>query len=210
MRQPELPKVYPITDTKLSGLSHAEQTSRLIAGGATFIQLRDKDASPAEFYAAAADAIAMARGTRVKIIINDRVDIAFALEADGVHLGQDDLPPDEARRILGANAIIGLSTHNIQQVADATRMPVDYIAFGPVFSTNTKRAPDATVGLRALREARAIAGDRALVAIGGSSSRNVREVIAAGADSAAVISCVVANAEEITAKMAEMLNIVNK
>jgi thiamine-phosphate pyrophosphorylase len=106
----ELPKIYPITDVRLSGLSHAEQVKRLIDGGARFIQLREKHASPKDFYESASEALKIARENRVKIVINDRVDIALALKADGVHLGQDDLPPAEARKILGEKAIIGRKT----------------------------------------------------------------------------------------------------
>src|SRR6185436_10363544 len=106
-----LPRVYPITDRSLSGLSHAEQVARLIDGGATFIQLREKHAPPDDFYADAMAALDHARSRNVKIIINDRVDIALSLKADGVHLGQKDLQPDEARKLVGPDAIIGYSTH---------------------------------------------------------------------------------------------------
>src|SRR4026208_1885386 len=106
-------KVYPITDVRLTGLSHPEQVSLLIAGGATLIQLREKHLSPREFFPQAQAAIKVARDHRVKIIINDRVDIALALKADGVHLGQDDMPPQAARRLLGREAIIGLSAHSL-------------------------------------------------------------------------------------------------
>ena len=135
----KLPQIYPITDTRLSGLSHAEQVKRLIDGGAKFIQLREKYLAPKDFYADAENALKIARENNVKIIINDRVDFALALKADGVHLGQDDLPPDKARKILGENAIIGFSTHNIKQAIEALKFPVDYIAIGPVFATDDKR-----------------------------------------------------------------------
>jgi thiamine-phosphate diphosphorylase len=116
----ELPQLYPLTDAALSGLSHAEQVERLMDGGATLIQLREKDLSPVEFYRQAKAALGIARQRRVRIIINDRVDLALALRADGVHLGQSDLPPLAARRLLGENAIIGLSTHS----ADQARQPL--------------------------------------------------------------------------------------
>ena len=93
--------IYPITDTRISGLSHAEQVTRLIAGGARLVQLRDKHASPREFFADAQAALAIARSQGAQIIINDRVDLAIALGADGVHLGQTDLPVAAARRLLG-------------------------------------------------------------------------------------------------------------
>src|SRR5262249_1848032 len=102
-----LPRVYPITDTQLSGLSHAEQVALFADGGATVVQLRDKHASALHFYEQAKAALAVARARGVQLIINDRADIALALGADGVHLGQDDLPPEAARRLLGEEVVIG-------------------------------------------------------------------------------------------------------
>jgi len=101
----ELPRIYPITDTRLSGLTHTEQVAQLLEGGATFIQLREKHLSPADFYADAVEAVHLAHSRGAKIIINDRVDIAIAVGADGVHVGQEDLPPDEVRKLLGPHAI---------------------------------------------------------------------------------------------------------
>src|SRR5262245_39155283 len=133
-----LPKFYPITDISITKLSHLEQVKRLVKGGAKFIQLRDKYSSPRDFYEAAKAVMDFVRETEVKIIINDRVDIALAVKADGVHLGQDDLPPVHAREILGASAIIGFSTHNVSQAIEAIQFPIDYLAIGPVFATTTK------------------------------------------------------------------------
>ena len=182
-----LPKLYPITDTHRSGLSHAEQIKRLAAGGASLIQVRDKQASPREFYQAALDAMSVARKLGVRIVINDRVDIAIAVEADGVHLGQDDLPPEHARRLLGENRIIGFSTHNLKQALEASLAPVDYIAVGPVFQTSTKDKPDPVLGLEVIAEAKRHI-TTPLVAIGGITLDRARSVIDAGADSVAVIS----------------------
>ncbi|HRI04806.1 MAG TPA: thiamine phosphate synthase [Pyrinomonadaceae bacterium] len=202
-----LPKIYPITDTRISGLSHLEQVKRLIAGGATLIQLREKHLSPAEFCEDASAVIAYARERSVKIIINDRVDIAAALNADGIHLGQDDLPPAAARKLLGEDAIIGFSTHTVEQVREALLLPVDYIAYGPIFDTRTKQNPDATVGLSALEDVREIIGDRPLVAIGGIHSDNYRSVLAARADSAAIISAILSDPDQIESKMRSFNNI---
>lgn len=202
-----LPKIYPITDTRLSGLTHAEQVTRLIDGGATLIQLRDKDANGTAFYDAAAEAIAVTRRHSVKLIINDRVDVALALGADGVHLGQDDLPADKARELLGPKAIIGLSTHNIEQLRVAAAMPVDYLAFGPVFGTTTKHAPDPTTGLELQKKARDLT-EAPLVAIGGIDDTNLADVIDAGADSAAIISFLLAERNQISTRMRGLLNIV--
>jgi thiamine-phosphate pyrophosphorylase len=182
-----LPRLYPITDTLIGGLSHAEQVERLAAGGATLIQLREKRASPLEFYRAALAALAAARSAGVRLIINDRVDVAIAVKADGVHLGQDDLPPDRARLLLGEERIIGLSTHTLQQALEADSAPVDYIAFGPVFPTSTKEKADAVVGLEGISEVKSRVS-KPLVAIGGITLENAWSVIDAGADSVAVIS----------------------
>jgi len=182
-----LPLIYPITDREISALSHAEQVERLAAGGARFIQLREKRATPKEFYREALKAVEAARRLGVTIIINDRVDIAMATGADGVHLGQDDLPPEKARWIMGDRAIIGFSTHSIEQAVAADRLPVDYIALGPVFQTSTKVNPDPIVGLQLLREAKSRIS-KPLVAIGGITLETANQVLDAGADTLAIIS----------------------
>ena len=198
-----LPKIYPITDARLSEISHFEQVERLIDGGAKFIQLREKYAAPHEFYESAREALQIVRRCgNAKIIINDRIDIALALHADGVHLGQDDLPPAEARRILGEKAIIGFSTHNIEQAIEAVRLPIDYVAAGPVFATTTKENPDEIIGLDGLKRVRAAIGDFPLVAIGGINSTNMRAVFDAGADSAAIISGLLIPPDEINRNFA--------
>ena len=184
----ELPKLYPITDRRLSGLSHAEQVARLIQGGATFIQLREKHLSPREFYVEAEEALRVARARGVKLIINERADIALALGADGVHLGQDDVPPEAARTLLGGGAVVGFSTHGVEQAIAAARLPVDYIAVGPIFKTASKENPDPVVGLEGLRRVREAVGSIPLVAIGGVTRENSPSVLDAGADSVAVIS----------------------
>lgn len=183
----QLPAVYPITDRRLSGLSHLEIVERLISGGASLIQLREKTADMRGFYEAVAAAIAYARPRGVKILVNDRVDVALAAGADGVHLGQDDLPPAAARELLGPAAIIGFSTHSVAQAIEAEHFPVDYIAIGPVFTTTTKENPDPVVGLEGVRQARANT-TKPLVAIGGIAETTMNEVFAAGADSVALIS----------------------
>ena len=182
-----LPKLYPITDTRLTGLSHAEQVERLAAGGATLIQLREKLAAPREFYQSALEAMRVARRLGIQIIINDRVDIAMAVEAAGVHLGQDDLPPERARQLLGPGRIVGFSTHNLNQALAADSAPIDYLAIGPVFQTSTKEKPDPVVGLDGLGEIKR-GLTKPLVAIGGITLDRAGSVIAAGADSVAVIA----------------------
>jgi thiamine-phosphate pyrophosphorylase len=192
-----LPRLYPITDVHLSGISHADQVARLAAGGARLIQVRDKSSTPRDFYREAAEALKVAHDLGTKIIINDRVDIALALSADGVHLGQEDMPAAAARRLLGPNAIIGLSTHNLQQALDALRQPVDYIALGPIFPTSSKEKPDPVVGLEGLKEVRARIGNKPLVAIGGISAANASGALQSGADSVAMIGALVQNPERV-------------
>ena len=183
---------------RLSKISHVEQVEKLIEGGAKFIQLREKYASAREFYKSAESALKIARKNNVKIIINDRVDVALALKADGVHLGQDDLPPAEARKILCEKAIIGFSTHNVEQAIAAVRMPIDYLAIGPIYTTKTKENPDAIVGLEGLRKVREATGNFPLVAIGGINLENLREVYDAGANSAAIISNLISETHKIS------------
>ena len=202
-----LPKICPITDTRLTGLSHTEQVVRLIDGGATFIQLREKYASPQEFFDDAKNAVEIARRNDVKIIINDRVDIALVLKADGVHLGQDDLPPVKAREILGETAIIGFSTHNLEQAVEAVQMPIDYLAIGPVFTTTTKENPDEVVGIEGVKRVRKAIGDFPLIAIGGITIENCREVFDSGADSIAVIKSILFPPDKISANLREFTRI---
>jgi thiamine-phosphate pyrophosphorylase len=198
--------IYPITDTRISGLSHAEQVTRLIAGGARLIQLREKHASPREFFADAQAALANAHSHGAQLIINDRVDLAIALGADGVHLGQTDLPVEAARRLLGLNAIIGFSVHNIEQAKLALEMPIDYLALGPIFPTTTKQNPDPVVGLAGMRQVREIAGGLPLVGIGGIRADNVNEVLAAGADAVALISSLLQDPLQITARLQTLMS----
>ena len=181
-------RVYPITDTQISGISHSDQVSLLADGGATFVQLREKNRQALDFYNEAKAALDVARQRGVTVIINDRVDVALALGAAGVHLGQDDLPPDAARKLLGNDAIIGYSTHNVTQAIAAAALPINYLAIGPIFQTGTKTNPDPVVGLDGLRAVRKAIASKHLVAIGGITEENASAVMDAGADSVALIS----------------------
>jgi thiamine-phosphate pyrophosphorylase len=201
----KLPRVYPITDRTISSLTHAEQVSRLLAGGATFIQLREKTESARVFFEDAATALRIARQAGATLIINDRVDIALALDADGVHLGQSDMPVNVARRLLGPKAIIGYSTHNVRQVRAALDLPIDYLAFGPVFVTGSKKNPDPIAGIDALREAKSMVGHLPLVAIGGIRRSTMSEVLSAGADSVAMISEILAVPQDIAKNVRDIL-----
>ena len=192
-----IPRVYALTDVRLSGLSHAEQVELLSAGGATLIQLREKGMPAREFYAQAKEAVDVAVRRGVQLIVNDRVDVALAVGAHGVHLGQDDMPPEAARRLLGPEAVIGYSTHNIDQAIAAMKLPIDYLAIGPIFTTTSKSDTAPVLGLDGLRIVRQAIGTFPLVAIGGISHANAREVIAAGADSVAVISALLSDPARI-------------
>ena len=171
------------------------------------IQLREKYASPRDFYESAAEAVEIAKPRGARIIINDRVDIALALKADGVHLGQDDMPPEMARSILGDSAIIGFSTHSVEQARGAMNLPVDYIAYGPIFPTQTKEDPDEVVGLESLCEVRDATGDRPLVAIGGINENNLLSVLDTGVDSAVMIGALVSDPAKIEGRMSEFASL---
>jgi thiamine-phosphate pyrophosphorylase len=200
-----LPRIYPITDIAVSGLSHTEQVIRLIDGGATFIQLRDKHAAPKDFLRDAETALEVARRNSVRIIINDRVDIAMAVAADGVHLGQIDMPVESARALLGPQAVIGFSTHNLAEAEITAKLPADYVAFGPIFDTRTKRDHEPVVGLNRLHEVKDILSDTPLVAIGGITEENMHNALDAGADAVAVISDLLKEPSKIAQKLKRML-----
>ena len=200
----DLPTIYPITDTRITDLSHPEQVKRLVDGGARLIQLREKHQSSIDFYKDAARALEIAKTSDTKILINDRVDIAMILGAAGVHLGQNDLPPIEARKLLGNHALIGYSTHSEKQALEATRMPIDYIAVGPIFETSSKENPDPVVGVDGLRRIRNTVGDFPLVAIGGITQENCKDVLAAGADSVALISALLSDPPNIARNYMEL------
>lgn len=191
-----LPQLYPIVDYScFSGKSDAvsallDFTEELLKGGATLIQYRDKLSPPQRILSAVRE-LRRITSDRARLIINDYPDLCLAADADGVHLGQDDLSPAAARRIFSAankdQLWIGFSTHNIEQVSLADSMPIDYLAVGPVFSTSSKTNPDPVIGLDGVRKARQ-ATLKPLVAIGGITRGNCAQVRAAGADSVAVIS----------------------
>ena len=186
-RLPAPPFVYPILDRERLGerpLGPALLT--LAAGGVRLVQLRAKDQTDSAFLAWIRPAVAPARAAGLRVIVNDRPDLALIVGADGVHVGQEDLSPADCRRLLGPEATVGLSTHRLDQVEAARREPIDYLAVGPVFATTGKRAPDPVVGLDLVRRARERTG-LPLVAIGGIDAARARAVVEAGADGLAVI-----------------------
>jgi thiamine-phosphate pyrophosphorylase len=204
-----IPRLYAIVDpAQGSGRSAVELTEALLAAGVRLIQLRDKQAASVELYDVARIVGELVRRARGTFIVNDRADIAKAVDADGVHVGQDDLPVESARAILGPDKIIGYSTHYLEQVLEADRSTADYIAFGPVYATASKLNPDPVVGPEGVRAARR-ATSKPLVAIGGITLENARAVIEAGADSVAVIRGLV-GAPHVRRRAEELLGRVSK
>jgi thiamine-phosphate pyrophosphorylase len=184
-----LPRIYPILDTELlraRGIAPETAAAAFLEGGASILQLRHKGHWTREVFACAQTVARLCRDATVQLIVNDRADFALLLHA-GLHLGQDDLPPDDARKLLGAEAIIGFSTHSPAQLCSAEGYPVDYLAIGPIFTTQSKRNPDPVVGLDELRRCRSLSV-KPLVAIGGISLENAADVFQAGADSLAILS----------------------
>ncbi|MGB6473112.1 MAG: thiamine phosphate synthase [Candidatus Sulfotelmatobacter sp.] len=188
-----LPRLYAIVDASFFPTSQAVASfaEELAAGGCTLIQYRNKSGSTRVMLEQARELRRRCRtgvsDLHVRLIMNDRADLCLAAEFDGVQVGQDDLSPESVRGIIGAGRWLGVSTHNPEQMMEADRTSADYVAIGPVFSTSSKERPDPVVGLEGVRRARGLTR-KPLVAIGGITRENAAAVIAAGADSVAVIS----------------------
>jgi thiamine-phosphate pyrophosphorylase len=201
-----IPRLYAIIDpAQGGGRPSVEVAAALLAAGVRLIQLRDKHASSGELYESAQRVAECVRKGGGIFIVNDRADIARAVDADGVHVGQDDLPVEYVRALVGPGKMIGYSTHILEQVREADRSAADYVAFGPIFPTASKENPEEVVGLGGLSEARK-ATRKPLVAIGGITLENARAAIEAGADSVAVIRGLV-GAPDITERAEEFLKI---
>ncbi len=171
-----------------AGWTPIDLARAFLDGGATLIQLRAKQLSSAALLDLSDAAVRLAHPYHAGIIVNDRADIALIAAAAGVHVGQEDLPPSAARRLLGEGALVGLSTHSVAQVERALRESVSYVAVGPVFGTRSKDTGYAAVGLQLVGSAAQLTGSLPVVAIGGITLENARAVIDAGATSVAVIS----------------------
>jgi thiamine-phosphate pyrophosphorylase len=185
----QLPRVYPILDTATLDRLHLDPVTAaaaLLEGGARILQIRHKTFWSRDTFACAEQIAALCRNAGVLFVVNDRADYAMLLRA-GLHLGQDDLLPADARRVTGASAVIGFSTHNQEQMRAAQSEPVDYFAFGPVFATVSKERPDPVAGIEGLRAVRSLTA-RPLVAIGGIARDNASNCWNAGAESVAVIA----------------------
>lgn len=201
--------LYLVTDRSQTGARSLEQiVEAAIAGGVTIVQLREKRCNSREFYDLAISLKPILKFYRVPLIINDRVDIALACHAEGVHIGQHDLPYSIVRQVLGNERIIGLSVENILQAEEANQWDVDYIGVSPVFSTPTKTDTAPPLGLEGLREITRISKHPA-VAIGGINLENTREIITAGADGVAVVSAIMSS-ENVTESASRFKTIIEK
>ena len=189
-------KVYVATDSRLSrGRSHVEIARQAIGGGVDVIQLRDKEADGLGFYEVGCEIRRLAKSSGVPLLVNDRLDIALAVGADGIHVGQRDLPAAIARRLIGADRILGVSAATLDEAVIAERDGADYVGLGPIFEARgTKPDAGAPLGLdliRAVRERCRVP----IIAIGGINESNILDVLDAGADGAAIISGIVSAAD---------------
>jgi thiamine-phosphate pyrophosphorylase len=183
-----VPRLYAILDASCLPDAGAliVAAEELAAAGVTLIQYRNKSGNARQMLEHARD-LKRVVGPHVRLILNDRADLALAADFDGLHVGQNDLSPEAARRIIGPTLCLGVSTHNTEQIAAADKTDADYLAIGPVFATTSKANPDPVLGMDGVRRARELTR-KTLVAIGGITRNNARSVIEAGADSVAVIS----------------------
>lgn len=200
-------KLYLVTNRGLSlGRSLEEVVSEAVAGGVTMVQLREKDTSTGEFIRLACKLTDLLRPLGIPLIINDRVDVALAADADGVHIGQSDMPYEIARKLLGPDKIIGLSVENMNDLLRANELDVDYIGISPVYGTPTKTDTAEPFGLDGLRKAVELSV-HPTVAIGGMNARTISDVIAAGADGVAVVSAI-CSADSPRSAANELMNII--
>ena len=192
MKDPASWEIYLVTDRSFSrGRLTLEIVEAAVAGGVSAVQLREKDLDIREFYEEGLTIRDFLRSSGVPLIINDRIDLALALDADGVHLGQSDLPVNVARRILGPDCVIGLSVEKLAQINNGAVAHANYLGISPVFLTSTKPELDTSWGLEGIRVARSLT-DLPLVAIGSIKQENAADVIRAGVDCVAVVTAIVA------------------
>jgi len=183
--------LYLVTDRALSrGRSTMAIVSAAVAGGVRVVQLREKSAETREFFQEAMAVRGFLKKRKIPLIINDRIDVALAVEADGVHLGQKDMPIESARRILGDSMIIGISAESMADAVAAEKAGADYLGVSPIFSTPTKTDTAPALGLEGLRRIREVVS-LPLVGIGGLNAGNAARVIEHGADGVAVVSAIV-------------------
>jgi thiamine-phosphate pyrophosphorylase len=182
-----LPRLYVILDAGMLTGPAGETAKKLMDAGVKLLQYRDKKAAARELWEESRAIAEVAGRAKCTFIVNDRPDVAYLAGADGVHVGQDDLDAEQARMVIGPDRWVGVSTHSLEQFEKAAASSADYIAVGPIFQTRSKANPDPVVGTELLRRVRALT-EKPIVAIGGITLERAAEVLAAGADSAAVIS----------------------
>ncbi len=199
-------RLYLIVDPLDTGRDPVDLARAMLAGGARLLQLRMKTGATRELLAVAETVRELTAAAGATFIVNDRADVARAVGADGVHLGQDDLPVAAARAVLGPGASIGLSTHSETQLAEAATAGADYFAFGPIFATTSKSTADPVLGYERLTAARRLT-TAPLVAIGGITPATARDVLTAGADAVAVIAAIV-RAPDVERATAELLTLI--
>ena len=188
--KPEQLKLYLVTDRPLSlGRDLDWIVAEAVRGGTTMVQLREKEADTRDFVALGLKLKELLTPLGIPLLINDRIDVALAVDADGVHIGQSDMPYAIARRLLGPDRIIGLSVETMDEVAEANALDVNYVAVSPVYGTPTKTDTAEPFGLEGLRKAAALSR-HPVVAIGGMNERTAADVFAAGADGIAVVSAI--------------------
>ena len=181
-----LPRLYVILDAALLTLPVKDCAKKLVDAGVRLMQYRDKNASARELFEKSRELAEFLKPLGVTFIVNDRADVAAMVDADGVHVGQDDVGVEQARRVIGKGKWVGVSTHTVEQFRGAADTSADYIAVGPVFATKSKMNPDPVVGLELIRQARVIT-EKPIIAIGGITLERAGEVLRAGADSVAII-----------------------
>jgi thiamine-phosphate pyrophosphorylase len=206
----KLPRVYPILDTESlerCGIATETAAAAFLEAGAGILQIRHKGHWTREFFETARRVARLCRESGTPLIVDDRADFAMLLDA-GLHIGQDDLAPRDARKLIGSEATLGYSSHNMAQLVTAGGEPVDYLAIGPIFATASKRNPDPVVGVEEIRRCRSLI-EKPLVAIGGITLENARDVWDAGADSVAIIGALLpqpATARALRERMEEWVS----
>ena len=186
-----LPRLYVILDSALLKAPPVECAQTLIEAGVRLMQYRDKTGSARQSLEVSTDLVQLLHPLGASLVVNDRADVAALAGAKGVHIGQEDLDVEQARRVVGISSWVGVSTHNLEQFRRAAATSADYIAVGPVFPTSSKANPDPVIGPQFIREVRPLT-DKPIVAIGGITLERAASVIGAGADSVAVISDILA------------------
>ncbi len=194
--------LYFVTDSKLTKQGILNDVEQVLEAGCKFVQYREKNKSSREMFKEAKQLAELCKRKNALFIVNDRLDIALAVNADGVHLGQNDLPLGIARKILGKDKIIGTSNRSVKEAKESEKAGADYISIGPVFYTDTKKDAGLPLGLELLKQVRTIT-KLPIVGIGGVNEENLEKVLQAGVDSVAIISAIVST--ETPGKSAERI-----